>query len=561
MTQPPVPHDPYAASNAGPAAPGAVPGTATAAPGPVMDRPHPLTPVVKGWMALVGLALVWGRDALQEAGRHRDRRAGAPSPTWLGIDLAVWVVAGAVLAYLVVTGVVGWLQWRTTRFVVDDHEVRIEHRLVRHTSDRVPFTKVQSVDVVQPLAARLLGLAQVRIDVGAGRPKTIEYLGRERAYRMRDYLVARAHGREVTVAEAAGATVAGPLGDVAGHEQVLLAVPPARLATAALLSTGFVTTLLAGVAVLAGSWWWDGSLPLAWLVPIATGLLGVVRSSVVKQWNHRLVAADGALKVTRGMTSLVSQTLPTSRVQAVVVTRHLLWRPFGLYRVQVDVLGYRSGEDGTEQASDVLLPAGTWDEVLLAVRSVWPGFDLGAVELARPSRRARWMEPLQWSSMGWARTDDVMVARWGWFVQRTSVVHHARVQSAHLAQGPLERRLGLADVVLNTSNALGDVRCVHLDEAVARQLVLDEMGLARAARRREAAGAPGAPGASAVPVAGLDEVEDLGGSRVPGVLVGEGTAPGLQGRVAGGVGEPHGGRGEGLRRGGDVDEVGAQPVE
>ena len=38
---------------------------ADAEPAVVMERPHPLTPLVKGWIGLVGLVVYFGRDAVE----------------------------------------------------------------------------------------------------------------------------------------------------------------------------------------------------------------------------------------------------------------------------------------------------------------------------------------------------------------------------------------------------------------------------------------------------------------------------------------------------------------
>ena len=52
------------------------------------------------------------------------------------------------------------------------------------------------------------------------------------------------------------------------------------------------------------------------------------------------------------------------------------------------------------------------------------------------------------AASGIGRAVAVGAARDGWFVRRTHVVRHARVQSLRLEQGPLERRLGtIAGVV------------------------------------------------------------------------------------------------------------------
>lgn len=453
------------------------PAGAPPAPEPVYERPHPLSPLVKGWIALVALLFGVGRDQLEHLGRHQ----GDPGGSW-------WWLAGLLGAYVAITAVFGYFGWRFTRFVIDDHQVRVEHNFVQHRSDQVPFTKIQSVDVVQPFAARLIGLAQLRIDVGSGRPQTIEYLGRERAYQLRDYLVTRAHGRTVALAEHAASTpVAGALDDRAAHEQVLLTVPSKRLVVAGLLSVNvWLQVLLAAVVVAVGLW---ADAPSAWAVvlPIGITIVSTLGHDVMQQWHFRLLRSGQALKVSRGMTSLTSQTLPTHRIQGLAITQHLTWRPLGLYRVQMDVLGYGRGDsEKADATSNVLLPAGTWPEVLVAVAAVWPDFRFEQLDMQPSPRRARWLHPLAWPRMAWGSTEEVFCARSGWLVLRTNLVHHARVQSVHLRQGPLQRWLHLADAHLDTTSGPVDAVAHELDDQVARALVLAEMDRCRTSRRLDA---------------------------------------------------------------------------
>ncbi|MGO4957033.1 PH domain-containing protein [Luteococcus sp. Sow4_B9] len=480
MTEPerlsPVPATPEATEAAPPdaMAPPADPPAA-----PLMERPHPATPIIKGWMALVGLAFVVGQDVVENLGKSGGAQA---------LSLRDLGFLGALLAaYVVLTGIVGYFSWRFTRFVVDDHQLRIEHNFIQHNSDQVPFTKIQSVDVVQPLAARLLGLAQLRIDVGSGAGKTIEYLGRARAYQMRDYLVARAHGHQVTVEQSAASRgTADILHDLAPDERVLLRVPPQRLVLAAVLSSGFLITLVLSAVAIASMVWFRQFGALVGVIPLVSGLVTIIGNDVIKQWNYSLVRSGQALKVSRGMTSLVSQTLPTSRIQGLQITQHQLWRPFGLYRVKMDVLGYGGG-DAEKEASDVLLPAGTWQEVELAIDAVWPGFRLSSIEMHGVDRRVRTIHPFIWKSFQWGLDDDVIVARNGGLVHETKIVHHARVQSVHLKAGPVQRRMGLADVQVDTTAGIfGTCTLQELDAPLARTLVLDEMDRCREARRRDA---------------------------------------------------------------------------
>jgi putative membrane protein len=61
-------------------------------------------------------------------------------------------------------------------------------------------------------------------------------------------------------------------------------------------------------------------------------------------------------------------------------------------------------------------------------------------------------------------------------------VPHERVQSARLSQGPLQRRLGLATVHLDTSPGPVQPTAHHRDAQDARNLLDAEVNLARLAR-------------------------------------------------------------------------------
>ena len=111
---------------------------------------------------------------------------------------------------MLLAAVAGFVTWYFTRFVIDDDELRIETGAVFKNSKRIPFERLQSVDIIQPLAARIFGLAELRIEAGAGDSTTkLRYLSRPRPPRLRDYLLARAHGQQAsigTVGETAAAS-------------------------------------------------------------------------------------------------------------------------------------------------------------------------------------------------------------------------------------------------------------------------------------------------------------------------------------------------------------------
>ena len=91
---------------------------------------------------------------------------------------------------MLLAAIAGFISWYFTRFVIDDEELRVETGAVFKTSKKVPFERLQSVDIIQPLAARLFGLAELRLEAGAG-DSTIKlrYLTRTKASPLREYLL------------------------------------------------------------------------------------------------------------------------------------------------------------------------------------------------------------------------------------------------------------------------------------------------------------------------------------------------------------------------------------
>lgn len=438
---------------------------------PEAERPHPLTPFVKGWIGIAAIIFWFGRDFLE--GGLAD------------MSLREIQVEGAIVALVLIgTVVVGYFSWRYTRFVIDDTEVRIERTFINHTSDKIPFTKVQSIDVVQPFVARLFGLAALQIDVGSGAGKKIEFLHRTRAYQLRDYLLARAGGEATTIAEAASGAQSGVLIDLASTDVVLVRATPWQLVIAAITSLEFLLTtipliLALGVTAFGLREW----APIVGIIPLGLAVAGFLSRRVIKNWNFTLARTAKGLRVTRGATSLISRSLPTNRIQGVTVEQGPIWRPLGLHRVEMTVLGTGNPlDDGDSDDQGTLVPAGTRHDVDVALDAIWPGFRLDSVEM-RPiparARRFRWFDA---QTFFWGHDSEVVVARGGLLERRTTVVHHARAQSVRISQGPLQRRFGLASVAVHTTDGPAKLVAEHLDALDARVFAMSELDRMRASR-------------------------------------------------------------------------------
>ncbi len=444
-------------------------------------RLHPLSPVAKGGRAV--LALIFVTLPRQVVGG--------------GLEWSRLLVDGLVAAAIIAAGVVSWL---VTRWRVAGGELQLETGLLRRQSIRVPLARVQAVDVVRPLAARLLGISELRLVLagrGTGKAR-LAFLPARRAVQVRAQLLALSTGL-AGVAEGVdhpawtgvGPTDADP-GQTApfpegADERPIASVPAGRLIASALLGApAVVVTVLVPVLVV-----------LALVAPAALGpVLGTVATvlfgsgaAVLRRINVELgftvaEAGDG-LRLRSGLLQTRSETIPAGRVQAVRLVEPLLWRPFGWCRLEIDVAQQREREVGEQDVGALtraLLPVGARAEADALLARVLPGAATSAPPDAAVPRRARFKAPLSFRRLASWHDAAYVVARTGRLQAETVVVPLAKVQSIRWTQGPAQRRLRLATVHIDTAGQRWQAAARDRDVAEAAALLGELPGLARAAR-------------------------------------------------------------------------------
>jgi putative membrane protein len=455
----------------GPAAP-------TAPPGLSWHRMHPVTPAVKGWRVLVVLLVI----AVQQVGENV-QQAGLlfGGRFWL-IALAV-IVGGTLLG----SGYAA-LAWRMTRFAIDEEAVYLHSGVLFRQQRKARLDRLQAVDVVQPVLARILGLAELKLEVagGAGSGVSLAFLREGDAAALRTELLARAAG----VRRVAGAVPAAPV-----PEQVVLEVPPARL-VAAMARSGASVAIAAGligaiVAIAASGQ--PGTVVV--LIPAALGLVGFSWGRFSREFNFRAAISPEGIGLRHGLLESRSQTVPPGRVQALRLSQGPFWRRPGWWRVEMNVAGYSS--ERTQSTETVLLPVGDRDQALTAIWLVLP--DLGVADprtvltaamdgqgtaegFSTIPRRARWLDPLGWRRTGYVVTDRALLIRTGRLIHRVVIVPHERTQSLALEQGPVQRRLGVASLVVHSTSGPVSPRVAHQQADVTGALMTEQAARARAAR-------------------------------------------------------------------------------
>lgn len=433
-------------------------------------RLHPLTPLLRGGR-LVGVVLAVG------------------SPRLLG---QVGLLPGllVLLGVLVVGCGYGVLAWRATRWGLVDGVLRLDSGVLMRRTRRVPLDRLQAVDVVRGVAARIFGLAELRLEVVGGQAKSeapFAYLSEPDAQELRRRLLAASRHRDLPGDDDAVLAVEDDL-----DEQPLLAVPLGTLFWASVIQPALVAglaLLVVLVVVLVSS---SAALPaFAVLLPLWFALGSAVVNSLLGNYGFRLARSGDDLRIRRGLLQTRSQTVPPDRVQALQIVQPLAWRPFGWVRLDVDIAGYSgSGEEG--RASATLLPVAPrataeWLGALLmgAARGPdgVPRLD-GSGLLGAPAR-ARWRAPLQHLVLGAGLDAGCVVLRRGRLRPVLDVVPLEKVQSVRRVSGPWQRRLRLASVHVDTVGARLSPVALHRDAGEAElilQTLVAEAGRARARR-------------------------------------------------------------------------------
>lgn len=418
-------------------------------------RVHPVTPLLRSGLVVLAVGTYLLRGALE----------GDRAP-------ALLIVPAAVLGALLL----GAVSWWFTRFRISAEELRLDSGVLVRRQRRVRIERIQAIEVEQPLLARVFGMAELRIEVAGGDGAKLAYLTLREAESLRRTLLDQAR---------VGAVEASPSDPFAAP--ALFRVDDARLLAATFLRTDVVATAAlaitgAVVSVMAGQ---PGGL--AAVVPAALATAGIAWKSFTGGFGTTLTHAERGLRLRAGLLDVRTQSVPTGRVQGVVVVEPLLWRLLDWSRVDVTVAGVGAGEQ--ERATGVLVPVARRAQVHALLPLVLGGADPAEVLLASPPRRARWLDPVGAGVLGIGVGERLLVTRRGVLIRRTDVVPLPKPQSVHVAQGPLQRLLGLASVQVHLPPGPVSARAAHRDAAEAWELALAVMA-ATGRRTTEPAAAP-----------------------------------------------------------------------
>ncbi|MFC6835607.1 PH domain-containing protein [Halomarina ordinaria] len=254
-------------------------------------------------------------------------------------------------------------------------------------------------------------------------------------------------------------------------------------------------------------------LALVSLVPtVVVAWLASAALTVVGYYGFRLGRLDDDLVYERGLFSRYSGSVPLSKVQTVAVTENPLARRLGYAGLAVETAGYGT-QQAAQEGNQSVVPLADRERVTTLARRLEgveePALDplperarrryaargllavLGATLLTTLAAWAvdgfsLWYLPLAllpvvplaahytWVNRGYALADDHVVVRSGFWRRATYLVPYDRLQTVQVRASVFQRRLGLANVVVDTASSarLGstDATVFDVDRATATDL-------------------------------------------------------------------------------------------
>jgi putative membrane protein len=415
------------------------------------------------------------------------------------VPIALLVIAVALLLFI--GGF--YLSWRMHTFRITDELVEVRSGILFRTHRKARLDRIQGINIVRPLFARLFGAARLEI-TGAGSDSNVQlaYLSGTRADDLRRDILTLAAGGRVAAPPAPGGApspagvieqrvaefTAPELDPSLASPESVVKMHPGRLVASTALSTGtlmFVVVVIGGFIAAAAS---TEFFVLFGAIPILFGLGSYLVNRIVKSLRYTIAATPDGVRVGYGLFTTSNETLPPGRIHSISISQQLLWRPADWWEVKVNRAGKSSAQGAAGQQNTTILPVGSRAEVFKVLELVLPGLvdeqtrAVIAAGLAKAApddgyttspRRAAVLRWFSWRRNGFAVRPDAVVLRRGAIWRELVVVPAARMQSVSVDQGPLDRVLRLAGVHVHTVAGPITARIGALDAADAAAFFRD----------------------------------------------------------------------------------------
>lgn len=385
-----------------------------------------------------------------------------------------WLFLLIGVIFLVVGGLGYWASWRKNFFWINEKgELEARSGIFFRRSRQLRISRLQSVDILRPPVARLLGYSSLKVEVaGSGDSRVIlSYLSVGKAQELRSEILSVAKEEQAFTQSA----------ERENHWQ--WRVPNGRLVASMFLTTStffvIVVAVASAVIALRGS----GLVALA----LAVGGSAASLAGITSLFNFSVGRNERGIAISHGFFTTAHYTVSPIRIQAICLVQPIAWRPFGWYQIAINVAG--TEQSGKKSGPRFLIPVVHEDALPELFRELLPSWNLEKEdEWLASATSSRWRFPWQAARLAVSVTPNLFMVRSGALTRRLSAAPHERIQSIRITQGPWERKLGISR--LHADSVPGPVRLNGrgLGSSVAVYTALEEldrMFTARESQRSE----------------------------------------------------------------------------
>ena len=355
----------------------------------------------------------------------------------------LWALGGFVLVCVFVWFTSGFW-WRAKGYCLSEDSVILRQGVFSRQERFARYDRIEAVDVVRPVIARIFGVSAVRVETAGGTESNIalEFLSVEEAEQLRADLLSRVRGEVAEQEEATESTT------------VVDTIPIRRSLASVALSTGNWLGIFAVIALIIAP------VTTVAVIPVVIGMVSGLWNFIDSSWKFTATVDErsSSLDVTFGLADLRRQSIPIDRIHAVSIRQPLLWRLTGWWAVEVSIAGYGLSVD-KDSATTKLLPVGTWSQVQKLIEVIGPITPTALNTYAKPIRatnpsytspnKAKWISPIDWKNQAVTLVDDLAICHTGRLNKKMSVIHTSHIQELTLSVGPLQNLLGLCEVRFN----------------------------------------------------------------------------------------------------------------
>jgi putative membrane protein len=436
-----------------------------------------------------------------------------------------YVFIGIAAAIFVLSIVAATVRYLTLRYSIQNGELTVQSGLFFRRLRKVPTSQIQNIDLVQNILHRLFRVAEVRVETASGtEPEaTLRVLSLSQVENLRAKVRSAAQ-RSTADSEITESTGVSATDRESTTAQEILRIPTSWLLKAGLASNrgmvllGFMFGLyyqnlpsdgrdfrnmrdqLRGVSSylpdMGQGWQLWLAIAGATVVLLALIRLFGIGWFILRFFGYRLSQQGDDFKISCGLFTKVSATVPIRRIQFISIHRSLIMRWFGLASIRIETAGGagKNDENATTTVSKrwfvPVVPESQISELMSKVRPEldWTenNFDwkpLAPRAAARfirigiifsiflivvgvaASRPWGWVPGLALSplivwywlkrsrSTKYVRIGKGVIFRSGVFTRKTSITFFEKIQGASVSQSPFDRRWGMGTLSVDTAAA------------------------------------------------------------------------------------------------------------